>query len=104
MPTRTSLDKPSLWIAIIASILIFILVTLGVLGKFFLDEFTSRVLLISLILVISIIGIFALTFLEVRKKVVRKKEAKLIEKNGFYYQNVQPSAPTEEKKGNGVLI
>ncbi|ERL87179.1 hypothetical protein D910_04579 [Dendroctonus ponderosae] len=95
MTTRTYLDRPSLWVVVITALLIVAIVTAGVLSKIFLGEFTARIVLVSLIILLSILGISALTFLELRRKAAQTTNRQTIDKKGYYYQNIKPSAPAE---------
>lgn len=80
---------------ILTAVLIVLIVTTGVLSRFLLDEFTSRIVLISLIIFLSILGLSALAYLEVRKRTVAIKNQKALEKNGYLYRNIEPSAPRD---------
>ena len=88
------LDRQSLWVVIITVCLIIIIVTAGVLAHFFTEEYIARIILITLICVLSILGISVLTYLELRKKQVQKSDKK-VAKNGYLYGNIKPTAPRD---------
>ncbi|CAH1183443.1 unnamed protein product [Ceutorhynchus assimilis] len=92
--TKTYLDKPSLWVVIITALIIIGIVTTGVISRFLLEEYASRILLISLIVILSIIGLAALTYLEVRKRKMQAESTNMA-KNGYLYKNIQPTAPRD---------
>lgn len=94
-------DKPSLWTVIITAALILIIVTVGVIVRFTLEELPARIVLICLIILVVILGMSALSYLEVRRRKVQSYNKTLQTKNGGYiYKNInqashEPSAPKD---------
>lgn len=99
--TKTTLDKPSLWTVIITAALILIIVTAGVIVRFTLEELPARIVLICLIILVVILGMSALSYLELRRRKVQSYTKTLQMKNGGYiYKNInqaskEPSAPKD---------
>ncbi|XP_030755521.1 uncharacterized protein LOC115881935 [Sitophilus oryzae] len=106
--TKTYFDRPSLFVVIITIILILLIVTSGILVWIFADEFISRIVLITLICVLSILGVSVLTYLEIRRRNIQEENKTLgsvtsvssLGKNGYKYNPVRPSAPAESDYTN----
>lgn len=89
-------DRCGCCIALTTVFIILITVVTGICVRFFVENPLSSIILISLIVFLCILGVAALTTLEIRRRRAKAQVKTVTLRNGKIYHNIQPTAPQED--------